>query len=401
MAKGLMGDVAGMALAAALKANSMLQALELTGPACAMGIATGRAMAEALAVNTTLQSLVLAGQGINDDVGVALAEALKENGTLRHLRLAGRFIGTSPAFASAMADALAVNRTLKSLGLENHNLVDSACAELAQLLGAHIALESLHLVCAGIGNVTGLAVAQALARNVHLKSLHLDGLHLGEPAVVAIAESLHLNASHNGRLSRLALSNPCLDICPESQAGRAMAAALSQNRVLARLELTFSYVGDSMGVPIAEALRSNSALVVLHLHGEGMTDRTVEALRAALETNVVLRALQLNTVSADFQIPNADPDHTPHVALDVSEQWNWPDTSMGREVCAALERNRLLPEHWRHLVLLARKTQNPRVLRAVAAMTECGFRRAVFSFFVPPGAALPLAGSLRTIVADQ
>ena len=50
---------------------------------------------------------------------------------------------------------------------------------------------------------------------------------------------------------------------------------------------------------------------------------------------------------------------------------------------AALQRNRELPQLWRHVALVALRSEHCGLNVAVDAMTARGFRIAVFSFFLP------------------
>ena len=62
-------------------------------------------------------------------------------------------------------------------------------------------------------------------------------------------------------------------------------------------------------------------------------------------------------------------------------------SSVGRystpAVCAALARNASLPMTWRCWIWILRRTEDAALRRVVTAMTERGFRDAVFAYFLP------------------
>lgn len=381
---GMLGDAGGMAIAAAVGVNSTLQALHIQGSSCMIGDPTGIAMARALMRNRSLRTLRLAGQPLGDAAGVALSAALRANQTLEHVVLAGRGIGKTADFATAMASTLRVNAILKSLAIENHHMSDTAGAALGGVLQADGALESLRVICAGIGSETVVALANGLKANSHLKELHIDGLHIREDAVVAMAAALEVNRG----LLRLSLSNPCLQIGVGVEVGNALSRVLRANATIRSLKLSVEAFGEETCMRMAEGLRSNAALHELHLHGDGVGQEALSSLSTALESNVMLKHLHVGE---------------PSVWSFLDDAWNSPEAAAvphthGREAAlgeisaridAALERNRMLPEYWRLLVWLTRKTVSPRALRAVAAMTEEGFRQSVFAFFLPPCPVLP------------
>merc|ERR1712232_1512899 len=76
----------------------------------------------------------------------------------------------------------------------------------------------------------------------------------------------------------------------------------------------------------------------------------------------------------------------------------WASTPLGLEIKEALARNWQLPETWRMLVLLTRKTADERMQQVVEAMTARGFRQAVFSFFLPQGARCKAPPSSKAFI---
>eukprot|EP00415_Alexandrium_ostenfeldii_P000506 UN0506 len=277
---------------------------------------------------------------------------------------------------------------------------DAAGAALGGCLQVNGVLETLRVVCAGIGSATVVALAHGLRDNSKLKELHADGLNIREDAVVAMVEALEVNRT----LLSLSLLNPCLHIGNGDVVGSALSRALQANTTLRSLKLTFGALGGKMWARIAEGLKANSSLHLLQLHGYGVDTDALSALAWALEANVMLKHLHLDSeVIGDMsdieESPALGGSETsmrlhPLDQLELTADAAATGESSAR-IKAALERNCMLPEYWRRLVWLTRKTTSPRALRTVAAMTEQGFRRAVFAFLLPAGATLPRTQACR------
>ena len=106
-----LGAERGLWLAEALKANNILQQLNLRGNS--LGETGARALGEALKVNTTLKELLLRRNKVGADGASALGEALKVNTALLKLDLEDNSVRKDGA--SALGEALKVNATLKEL----------------------------------------------------------------------------------------------------------------------------------------------------------------------------------------------------------------------------------------------------------------------------------------------
>merc|ERR1740121_2330020 len=106
-----------------------------------------------------------------------------------------------------------------------------------------------------------------------------------------------------------------------------------------------------------------------------------------------MKSLQLNGVG-----PSEDTERDASRELLESshgwETWQWMTTTPGIQICSALERNVALPEQWRLLVWLSRKSTSPSLRSVVAAMTEQGFQRAVFAYLLPAAACEDLDDSV-------
>jgi len=305
----------------------------------------GEAFGEALSVNASLKALVLEGDLVGDAIGTAIAGALKTNGTLRELSLHGDMIGDETGVA--LAEALRSNAVLESLRLEGASISDTGGRALADALEGNSRLLLLELIGGCIGDSTGHAFAHILRDNRTLKSLAvraLRGSSLASSGCSAITEAVS--------------SNECLQVleivCSGQSDVLAVAAMMRKNRAMRCLTVRGD-VQDEGFIPMAAALQENRSLAAFHVHCTSLTKVAAKAMQGALRYN---GSLMWSNVSVK----------------------GWPTPG----VLAALERNRELPRCWRDLALVAQKSEAPAVAEVVAAMTERGFRCAVFAFLLPP-----------------
>ncbi len=85
-----------------------------------MGLEGLRLLIEALNVNSTLRSLDLSSNVVGEQAGVLLAAVLRQNTTLQSLRLSS--CGITEAGVVALVEALSSNQTLLSLDLGGNSL---------------------------------------------------------------------------------------------------------------------------------------------------------------------------------------------------------------------------------------------------------------------------------------
>lgn len=216
----------------------------------------------------------------------------------------------------------------------------------SRLLRGNNTLRSLSVDGAPIGDRAGVVFASALAENKSLTYLDVTSPALTDRAGEAIARSIAMN-------TMLVSINVRADTMSD-RTGGAFAEAISLNGTVASLSLFGgSRMSDATGLRLAESLKTNRALKFLNLYGGSVGDATIDAFAVALEFNATLTS---------FIMRGSTP----------------------RSTQPSIARNRALPSHWRHLSLIVKYGQIGTLRVVIAAMTEWGFRRAVFEFFLPP-----------------
>jgi len=210
---------------------------------------------------------------------------------------------------------------------------------------------------------SGMALATALNESVSLQSFQLDwsDTDIGDDAGTALATALQENSSL--RSFQLNCSETMGD-----DTGTALATALQENSSLQSFQLNCSTsMGDDTGTALATALQENSSLQSFQLNcSTSMGDDTGTALATALQENTSLRVFECNECN-----------------------WHLP-------IAESLLRNCQLPVHWLAATCFARHAAS----RACLGMPEEDFRRSIFGFFLPDGAAERLAARAATRRAD-
>jgi Ran GTPase-activating protein (RanGAP) involved in mRNA processing and transport len=258
------GDSGATALAMALHQNTSLQELCLWRNS--IGSIGASSLAAALMINTSLCCLHLDGSrtGHSDeddnkigDIGaVAIAAALRHNTSLTELSLHGNDIGR--VGVDALAETLCTESYLKHLYLGANRLGDDGATAIACVVGSSKSLISLDLATNSIGDVGTAAVAHALKNQTgSLTELSLGWNSFGMVSLTLIAK------------------------------------ALTENKLLRKIDLRYCNVGDLGAAALAKALRQNTTLQSLLADGGRPCDVGAKSILMALtESNTTLTEIQ-------------------------------------------------------------------------------------------------------------
>ena len=135
---------------------------------------------------------------------MALAEALKSNSTLQTLKLSGNRVGVKGTMA--LAEALKSNSTLQTLELHYNNIGDNGAKALAEALKSNSTLQVLWKLISnpntrdniGIDHVWCIADGWKQAKKIGTKSLRrlrLGSNKIGDKGATAILEGLKTNST--------------------------------------------------------------------------------------------------------------------------------------------------------------------------------------------------------------
>ncbi len=192
--------------------------------------------------------LSLSGEHVGDDGAVALALALADDQRLRMLDLWSNGIG--PSGATALAAAIAANSKLDKLYLNENKIGVEGATALAEGIGSpKSALTTLWLSRNGLGDAGAVALANGLSK---YKARRLQVLDLWENGITA-------------------------------KGGKSLAEALRTNGALVTLELRGNSLGDDGAWAFASLMPNSRALSTLDLSSNGITPAGAQVLLEGLK----------------------------------------------------------------------------------------------------------------------
>lgn len=298
----------------AIRKNTSLQVLDLSGYVFDMNIFTDNTAAElarAIKHNKSITELNLKDCMLTDKAISYFAEALKKNQTLRELNLAGNFISPYALFKLgekinpgekkslklvkdsstilaksckylgydgiySLARALRKNNTLRKLNLKNTQIDESRAEMLATALIQNTSLTELNLSKNKISDHGAIAIAEALKQNCTLNRLYLNNNKIGKAGGIAIAEML----TQNYALQRLNLSENNIGIIGRQHILR----AISKNDLLRILDLEqFDIFHENYYPILIESLKQNISLQIIFPNPS--IDRS-DSINKSLEVNI-------------------------------------------------------------------------------------------------------------------
>ena len=242
-----------------------------------------------------LNHLDLSGNGLGPRAGAALAGLIRDSRSLTRLNLGRNSLWLGGVWALAEALASPHPAPLCHLDLADNVIGATGCAALAQALGAagsglrHLVLNNNDLRDAG-----AVALAHVLETNTTLQHLELDNNAIGKAGVAALGKALQINTEASG------LQHLSLQCNPIGSGVISLAAALTCNTSLARLQLCYCGLGAEEGTALCAALGSNRSLRHLDLTANAISQEGILPLPEALRVNTTLTHLNLerNSVGA-------------------------------------------------------------------------------------------------------
>ncbi len=237
--------------------------------------------------NTTLTSLDISGNSIDSRGVISLTEVLKKNNTLQSLNLSENPIGEEGGLA--LAELLKTNTSIKKLYLNNCDLGHKSITALCISLYEFQNLQVLHIarpLLFSKNEETTLHLAYMIRVNKSLRELNLNQHNIRDEALGTFLKYLH----DNGTLHTLLLSGNEITTC----GGEAIAEYLKFNRTLRVLDLSFNRLDTIGGKAIAvEGLKNNQTLQVLHVQNCSIGDEALFHLAQTLLVNPTLKQLKI------------------------------------------------------------------------------------------------------------
>ena len=241
------------------------------------------AIATAVSVNTSLRSLTMSHAGLSDDSFGTLASSLAGNRSIRELALSATF-DAGPG-VERLLRVLRAGGTVASLSLAGIVMRETSARLIGKLLARTSSVTRLDLgACAG-PTLTD-AVARGLEANCSLKWLSLQWNLMARTGSERLARALK---THHA-LEHLDLSDNRID----TTGMRALAASLSDHPGLRCLVLAGNSLSPEAMFSLANALKRNGRLQTLDLSAMQISDEMAIQLCRSLEGNDSLKHLKLS-----------------------------------------------------------------------------------------------------------
>ena len=280
------------ALAGALQTNRSLTYLSLVESEI---LFSATALAEAIRLNRTLTHLNLSWNDIGDLGTEVICKALQSNHGMTHLILDGNTIGDSGAVA--LAEALKSPATqLSYLHLELCYITSLGVEILAVALETNRSLTYLNLASLSI-SCSASALAEALHLQRTLTLLDLISNQTSDTEVIQLAKTLLYK---NNTLAYLNLHDNNIGAEEEASSSiscsaTALAEALQFNRTLTHLDLSYNKICDTEAIQLAQTLLDkNNTLTYLDLSDNNIGAEEEASSSISCSVTALCEALQLN-----------------------------------------------------------------------------------------------------------
>jgi hypothetical protein len=153
--------------------------------------------------------------------------------------------------ASALADALKVNKSLTSINLDYNQIGAEGASALADALKMNRTLKSINLCVNAIGNEGASALADALKVNTAVTTINLRYNRIGNEGALTLADPLKVNTS----VTCINLDNNATDGPNRAR----LSALIARNKRLRHLFFFDARPGLGLGLTAASTCSSNVA----------------------------------------------------------------------------------------------------------------------------------------------
>jgi len=218
----------------------------------------------------------------------------------------------------------------------------------------------------GLGDEAGRALGEALTRNRSITSLTIDG-GLSDEAGRALAHALRSNRM---------LTNLAVDIGESEEARFLLSGALQLNQTL--MSLTIDVHTDEDGLALRNIVQQGT-LMSLMVYSDNLSDDVAVTLGEGFRDNRTITSFEIYDVgfTAETILIDALKRSFTITSSNLAED--------DQDLDNILVRNRKLTLHWWHLAWISQKSECVALQLVVDAMSDLGFRCAVFALLLPNG----------------
>ncbi|EED92186.1 hypothetical protein THAPSDRAFT_262646 [Thalassiosira pseudonana CCMP1335] len=287
--------------------------------------------------NNTIVYVELEGnRGIDDDIVSSISLALVDNKSITHLNLANNAITTDGA-ESTLQSLEANDPSLVDLMLDDVDLVQSPEAEpILDALAAnkHVTSLSLNNTCFDDSLIATLSLALVDNRSITHISLR-DNKITSEGC-----EYLMGTLDSNTKIIHLDLTGNPTDLA-QSPDAEPLVDALAGNSVVTSLSFNNTGFDDSLIAALSLALVDNESITHISLKGNNITSEGCEYLMGTLDSNTTLTKVELDGKGLSREDESAlfEALANNKYVTSLSLRKNKIDNEGAGELCEALRRN--------------------------------------------------------------
>eukprot|EP00735_Rhodelphis_limneticus_P003429 TRINITY_DN14902_c0_g1::TRINITY_DN14902_c0_g1_i1::g.16316::m.16316 TRINITY_DN14902_c0_g1::TRINITY_DN14902_c0_g1_i1::g.16316 ORF type:complete len:597 (+),score=36.60,sp/Q7RTR2/NLRC3_HUMAN/30.33/9e-33,sp/Q7RTR2/NLRC3_HUMAN/30.43/3e-27,sp/Q7RTR2/NLRC3_HUMAN/29.10/6e-22,sp/Q7RTR2/NLRC3_HUMAN/25.17/4e-07,LRR_6/PF13516.1/1.4e+04,LRR_6/PF13516.1/1.7e+03,LRR_6/PF13516.1/0.00047,LRR_6/PF13516.1/98,LRR_6/PF13516.1/0.0008,LRR_6/PF13516.1/5.9,LRR_6/PF13516.1/0.8,LRR_6/PF13516.1/28,LRR_6/PF13516.1/1.9,LRR_6 len=242
-----LGDEGAASVASFMSQAPALMSLSLD--CCGVRAAGVSALCSALTHtrNTQLCLLDLCNNRLGPEGAAFLADTLIHNNTLRVLDL--KYCDVRESGGMCLGAALALNASLVSLNLRYNNIKSGGCARVAHALRDNTTLRVLDLSHNSLDGICAVGLAHSLASNRSLHTLMLEANSVGTMGARALAAML---ASNNSSLHTINLDSNGIG----SEGAASFVPVIRNTSALTLLNLSHNHVSEACMRELREAVAS-------------------------------------------------------------------------------------------------------------------------------------------------
>ena len=235
----------------------------------------------ALSRNTQLKELYLDNNSFNTKGAIKIAHVLQTFSTLTVFSISNNNVGEEAT--DDIAAVLLRNTQLQQLHLDNNNFMTRGMIEIAKALHDTFTLTEFNVGSNSIGREAADIIATVLSHNIRLKLLNLNNSSFMTEGMIKIAKAL----TNTSNLTVFSIINIGVD---ERAAGD-IAAVLSHNTKLQRLDFGYNSFRSAGMIKISKALQNISTLTTIAINNNGVDDKAANDIAAVLSHNSELQEL--------------------------------------------------------------------------------------------------------------
>ncbi|CAK4473298.1 unnamed protein product [Aphanomyces euteiches] len=238
--------------------------------------------------------------------------------------------------AKSLSNLIAITKTLVDVNLEHNRLGSGAVVVLCDALKKNQTVTRLNLSENQFSTAGMNAIASLLVENAKIEELYLSWNKIRGVGGQRIVEAI----SYHNSLRVLDLSWNRLNSCPNHSIATALASSLTNNKVLAHLDLSNNALDAKACAILTSALLTNHTILGLHMTGN-QAKVDARGFLLPLTTPIELHTQHKFCSIKHFEIHQENSDVTPSSAPSAFDAY-WPYVDRACWLCGRWSEHRFV-----------------------------------------------------------